>query len=469
MDRIVFGTDGWRGIIAKDFTLANVAKVAHALSRWLGGKFPNPSVVVGYDCRFGGEMFMEAVAKILASKNIRVYISESFVSSPMVSLGVLKLNGSCGVMITASHNPAEYNGIKLKSEHGGPMLEKDIRDIENLISTDYEFDLEMLNWNYLLEQGLIQYINLESIYQKNIIEHFDIERLKDSKLNFGFDAMYGSAQNVFRKLMPGVKLFRCELNPSFLGIPPEPMAKNLHMLEEYIWQKQNMDAAFAVDGDGDRIAFFDEKGIYLDSHHVLLLLIYGLAKYKKISGKIIVSFSTTSKIEDLAKHFGLEVVRVPIGFKSITGIMLEEEIMVGGEESGGMTVGTYMPERDGVWTGLTIWDLMVESGKKLSELVEEVYAITGPFAFERLDLELNKNIRNKLLEKCKNNEFSKFGEFTIEGVETLDGYKYKLGKKEWVMIRASGTEPIIRIYVEAEDSSKVISIINAVVNTINIS
>jgi len=468
MDKISFGTDGWRGIIAKDFTLANVAKVAYALARWLTGKYSNPGAVIGYDCRFGGEMFMEAIAKILASKNIRVYLSENFVSTPMVSLGVLKLKASCGVMITASHNPAEYNGIKLKSEHGGPLLDKDVKDVENLISTDYEFDLEMLNWNYLIEQGLIQYINLESIYLKNISDHFNIDRLRKSALRFGFDAMYGSAQNIFKKLMPEVKMFRCELNPSFLGIPPEPMAKNLHMMEEHIWQNHDLDAAFAVDGDGDRLAFFDEKGTYLDSHHVLLMLIYGLAEYKKMSGKIIVSFSTTSKIEKLAEHFGLEVVRVPVGFKSITGIMLQEDILVGGEESGGMTVGTYMPERDGIWTGLTIWDIMIESGKKLSELINEVYAITGRFSFERLDLELNKNLRNKLLEKCRNREFKEFGEYKIAGEETLDGYKYRLTENEWVMIRASGTEPLIRIYVEAETREKVISIINAVVNTVNI-
>ncbi|MBN1953101.1 MAG: hypothetical protein JW801_17990 [Bacteroidales bacterium] len=468
MDRILFGTDGWRGIIAKDFTMANVAKVAYAIARWLIGKYSNPSVVIGYDCRFGGEMFMEAVAKILASRNIRVFITENYVSTPMVSLAVMKLNASCGVMITASHNAAEYNGIKLKSKEGGPMLDKDVKDIENLISSDYEFDLEMLNWNYLLEQGLIQYINLETIYLKNLHEHFDIKRMQNSGLRFAFDAMYGGTQNVFKKLMPGVKLFRCELNPSFMGIPPEPLAKNLHMLEEHIWKKKDIDAAFAVDGDGDRIAFFDEKGTYLDSHHVLLLLIYGLAKYKGLRGKVVVSFSITSAVERLAKHFGLEVMRVPIGFKFISRIMLEEEILAGGEESGGMTVGTYIPERDGIWTGLTIWDLMVESGKMLSELMNEVYEITGDFAFERLDLELNKNARNKLIEKCKNQGFTAFGDYKITSSGELDGYKYTLGENQWVMIRLSGSEPVIRIYVESSDRESVIAILNAVVNSINV-
>lgn len=469
MDKIKFGTDGWRGIIAKDFTLTNVAKVAYALARWLTGKSPNPTAVLGYDCRFGGEMFMEAVAKILASKNIRVYISENYVTSPMVSLGVLKLKANGGLLITASHNPAEYNGIKLKGEHGGPMLEKDIRDIEDMISSDYEFDLEMLNWNYLVEHGLIQYINLESIYLKNLHDHFDISKIIKSGKQFAFDAMYGSAQNIFRKLIPDIKLFRCEVNPSYMGIPPEPLAKNLHALEEYIWQHHNIDCALAVDGDGDRLALFDEKGNYIDSHHIILLLIHYLAEYKQLTGKVIVSISTSNKVETLCSHYGIEVVRTTIGFREISRIMLNENILVGGEESGGITTGTYLPERDGVWIGLTLWNWLAESKKKLSELLEEVYAITGKFAYERLDLELNKNIRNKVLEKCKNKDFTGFGEFQITATDTLDGYKYQLGDDQWVMIRASGTEPVIRIYAEAGNREKVVAIINAVVNTINIS
>ena len=467
MDKIKFGTDGWRGIIAKDFTLTNVAKVAYALARWLGNKYQNPSAVIGYDCRFGGEMFMEAIAKILASKNVRVYISENFVTSPMVSLGVLKLKTNCGVMITASHNAPEFNGIKLKGDFGGPMLDRDIRDVENLISSDYEFDLEMLNWNYLVEHGLIQYINLEAVYLKNIRDNFDIERLNKSKLRFAFDAMFGSAQNIFKKLLPGVKLFRCEVNPSFLGIPPEPLAKNLHLVEEHIWQYHDIDAAFAVDGDGDRLAFFDENGTYLDSHHVLLLVIYFLAEYKKLTGKVVVSFSTTNKVEILCARYGFEVVRTPIGFKEIAAIMLNDNILAGGEESGGITVGTYLPERDGIWIGLLIWNWLEESGKKLSELMDEVYTLTGSFAYERLDLDLNKNTRNKVLEQCKNHAFTEFGEFIVTSVASIDGYKFQLGDGQWAMIRASGTEPVIRIYAEAENRERVVSIINAVVNRVS--
>jgi phosphomannomutase len=467
MDKIKFGTDGWRGIIAKDFTLANVAKVAYAMARYLTGKYNAPSAVIGYDCRFGGEMFMEAFAKILASKNIRVYISENIVSTPMVSLGVVKLKAQCGVMVTASHNSADYNGIKLKGEHGGPMFDKDVKDIEDLISSDYDFDLEMLNWNYLIEQGLIQYINLESIYLKNIYDNFDTGSIRQSGIRFAFDAMYGSAQNVFKKLLPNTKLFRCEVNPSFMGMAPDPVHKNLHQMEEYIFQNQNVDFALAVDGDGDRIALFDEKGNFIDSHHVFLLLIYYLAEYKKLTGKVVASFSVTSRVENLCAHYGLEVIRTPIGFKEISRIMLHEEILAGGEESGGMTTGTYLPERDGVWIGLTILNWLVESHKKLSELVEEVYAITSPFAYERMDVEFNKNIRNKIIDRCKNNYYTEFGEFLVTKVDQLDGHKYYFGDDQWVLIRASGTEPVLRIYVNAGNRETVSSILRSVIDTLN--
>jgi phosphomannomutase len=466
MDKIKFGTDGWRGIIAKDFTLANVVKVAYAVARYLTGKYSAPIAIVGYDCRFGGEMFMEAIAKVLASKNIRVYISENIVSTPMVSLGVVKLKAHCGVMVTASHNSADYNGIKLKGEHGGPMLDKDVKDVENLISSDYEFDLEMLNWNYLVEQGLIQYINLESIYLKNIYDNFDVDTIRKSGIRFAFDAMYGSAQNVFKKILPDTKLFRCEINPSFMSIPPDPLHKNLHQMEEYIFQNHDIDFALAVDGDGDRIALFDEKGNFIDSHHIFLLLIYYLAEYKKLAGKVVVSFSVTSRVDYLCKHYGLEVIRTPIGFKEISRIMLQESILAGGEESGGMTTGTYLPERDGIWIGLTILNWLVESKKKLSELIEEVYAITGTFAYERMDVEFNKNIRNKILDRCKNKYYTEFGVYPVIKIETLDGYKYYLGDDQWVMIRASGTEPLLRIYAEAGDGEKVSSIIKSVMNTL---
>jgi len=450
MNKIKFGTDGWRAIIAKDFTTDNIIKISLATALWLTRKYRNPSVVIGYDCRFGGEMFMEATAKILASKGIRVFVAERFVTTPMVSLGVVKLKAECGIIITASHNAAEYSGYKLRGEHGGPMFDKDLKDVENLISNDIEIDLELLNWNYLVEQGLINYIDLESIYLKDIRESFNLAEIGNSGLRFGYDAMYGSGQNIITKLLPGTLILHCEVNPSFCGIKPEPVRKNLHELIELVWSRKDVDCSLAVDGDGDRIAMLDKEAAFYDANHLLLLLIHYLAGYKKLTGKVVVSFSTTAKIEKICKHYNLEIIRTRVGFKDASKIMTEEQVLIAGEESGGISFGNSIPERDAIRAGLMIWQWLVESGKSLKELYNEVLSITGHFAFERANLEMNRNSRNKIMEKCSNGDFDHFGRFKVQRFEVFDGFKFFFTDTEWLMIRSSGTEPVIRLYAEAE-------------------
>lgn len=450
MDKIKFGTDGWRAIIAKEFTIDNIVKVSLATALWLTRKYKNPMAVIGYDCRFGGEMFMEATAKILASKGIRVFVAEKFVTTPMVSLGLVKLKAQCGIAITASVNAAEYNGFKLRGDHGGPMFDKDLKDIENLISNEIEIDLELLNWNYLVEQGLITYIDLESIYLKEIRESFNISGIQDSGLKFAFDAMFGSSQNLMRKLLPGVHNLHCEVNPSFKGIRPEPLRKNLHELIELVWHKKDIDCSLAVDGDGDRIAMLDKESGYYDANQLLLLLIHYLAGYKQLTGKVVISFSTTAKIEVICNHYGLESVRTRVGFKEASKLMTEEQILISGEESGGIAIGGNIPERDAIWTGLTIWQWITEQSKSLKDFYNEVLSITGPFAYERANIELNRNARNKIIEKCSNGTYTHFGHFVVERFEVFDGFKFFFNANQWLMIRSSGTEPIIRLYSEAE-------------------
>ncbi len=450
MDKIKFGTDGWRAIIAKDFTIDNVVKISLATALWLTRKFKNPIAVIGYDCRFGGEMFQVATAKILASKGIRVFVSERYVTTPMVSVGVDKLKAQCGIIITASHNSAEYNGFKLRGDHGGPMFDKDLKDVENLISNEIEIDLELLNWNYLLEQGLINYIDLESIYLKEIRDSFNIPLIAGSGLKFAFDAMYGSSQNFIHKILPATHALHCEVNPTFKGIRPEPLRKNLHELIEMVWHKKDIDCSMALDGDGDRIAMLDKEAGYYDANQLLLMLIHCLAGYKQLTGKVLVSFSSTAKIEKLCKHYGLEVIRTHVGFKEASKIMTEEQVLIAGEESGGIAIGGSVPERDAIKAGLTIWQWLAESGKSFKELYEEVLSITGPFAFERGNIELNRNARNKVIEKCSNGSFDRFGRFSVERFEVFDGFKFFFSENEWLMIRSSGTEPVIRLYAEAE-------------------
>ncbi len=261
--------------------------------------------------------------------------------------------------------------------------------------------------------------------------------------------MYGSGQNVFKKLIPGIRLFHCELNPTFKGIPPDPQHKNLHELAEYIWKSKKIDSGMAVDGDADRVALYDKEGNYIDAHHIILLLIHYLAGYKKLKGNVIAGFSCTGKIEKLCKYYELNVKRVRVGFKDIAHLMKSEEILLFGEESGDITIGSHIPESDGIWAGLLIWQLMIETGKSLKKLINEVYEITGKFAVDKVDLNVNKNDRIKILEKCQTGYFTSFGKYDVVKTENLDGYKFFFNDNEWLMIRMSDTEPVLRIYAEA--------------------
>ncbi|MBI5219714.1 MAG: phosphoglucomutase/phosphomannomutase family protein [Bacteroidia bacterium] len=449
MVKIKFGTDGWRAVIAKEFTVDNVARVSLATAAWLLKNYKSPSAVLGHDCRFQGKLFTETVAKVFASKGIKVYLPEGFVSTPAVSLSALKLKADIGVVITASHNPPDYSGYKLKGSHGGPLAEEYLREVEKLIPDIGEIDLDSIKLPDFINKGMVEMVDLEKMYIDHVLANFDIEKIRKSKFRFAFDAMFGSGQNVMRTLFPDIDLLHCEHNPTFKWIPPEPLHKNLQEFSKHIKGAGNIDCGLAIDGDADRIALYDRNGNYMDSHHIILILIHCLSKYKKMTGKVVTGFSSTVKVEKLCRHYGLEVQRVRIGFKDICRIMLKEDVLVGGEESGGIAIKTHIPERDGIWMGLTIWQFMVETGKTLNELISEVYAITGSFAFERSDLKINESLKQAIIAKCEKKEYTGFGKYKVEKYDYFDGYKFFFNENEWVMIRPSGTEPVLRTYAEA--------------------
>ena len=274
MDKIKFGTDGWRAIIAQDFTVENVARVAEASAKWLLKQTASPSVVLGHDCRFAGELFAETVAKVLTESNIKVYLAKDFVSTPMISLGALQKNANLGIIITASHNPPSYNGFKLKGSYGGPLLPDKIEEIENLIPEIPSQNFKTVDLKSKEKSGLLEYIDLETIYCNHVGENFDLELIRNSGLELGYDAMYGSGQNVIRRLLPDATFMHCDYNPSFDGQSPEPIYKNLIPFSEMIKTAENIDCGLATDGDADRIGLFDNEGDFIDSHHIILLLIH---------------------------------------------------------------------------------------------------------------------------------------------------------------------------------------------------
>lgn len=466
MTKIKFGTDGWRAIIAEDFTVENVARVTEGVAKWLHQNFSEPCVVVGFDCRFGGRLFTQTIAKVLVHNGIRVIMDKQFVSTPMVSLATLKNKANLGIIITASHNPPEYNGYKLKGSYGGPLLPDKIGEIEALIPDKLNIQLAAVSLEDAEKSGLLKYQNFEDIYYKHVIANFDLEAIEQSGLKFAYDSMYGAGQNIMYRLFPYIIHLHKQYNPGFNGQAPEPILRNLQEFQKFIQQHGRINCGLCTDGDADRIGLFDSKGNFIDSHHIILLLIKYLVEVKKYRGKIIIATSTTPRVQKLAKHLGLEVITVPIGFKHIAGYMISDDVLLGGEESGGIAIKGHIPERDGIWMGLTIWEYMAKSKKTLEELINDVYKITGKFAYYRYDLHIKDDLKQRIMNNCKAGKYKEFGIYRVQGVDTLDGYKYYLDNEQWVMLRASGTEPLLRIYAESNSYENVIKLLDTVRNLV---
>jgi phosphomannomutase len=449
MSTIKFGTDGWRAIIAKDYTVENVARISYATAQWVKNNFDNPSIVIGHDCRFGGELFTNTSVKVFISQGIKVYMSKGFISTPMISLATKNLNASVGVVITASHNPPSYNGYKLKGNYGGPLTSDKIQEVEDLIPNENKVNLDSIDISNSINKGIVEIVDFEQMYIDAVDEAFDLEAIQKSGLHFAYDAMYGSGQNVLKRLLPKMTFLHCDYNPSFMGQAPEPIAKNLNEFSELIQKDGTIAAGLATDGDADRIGLFNSKGEFIDSHHIILLLLNYLHKHKNMNGKVVVAASTTPRVTNLAEQWGLEHDTVQIGFKHIAQQMITEDVLIGGEESGGIAIKGHIPERDGIWMGLVIFEYMAKTGKSLEQLIKEVYALVGEFKYWRDDLHISEDLKKEIIENCKNGSYSKFGGYQVESTDTTDGYKYFFNEGQWLMIRPSGTEPVLRCYAES--------------------
>jgi phosphomannomutase len=456
---IHFGTDGWRAIIGRDFTEDNVMRVAYATAHYMKEKGMK-SVIIGHDFRFGGRMFAEAAARVCAERGLTVYCDNGFASTPMVSLGCVTYQADMGIIITASHNPPSYNGFKLKSHLGGPALPDVITAIEERIPD--VLPEEPASFHSYVKADRIQPVDLQKTYLDHVHAHFDMKYIHASGLHIAYDAMYGAGQRVMRALFPGAVLLHCDNNPGFGGRAPEPILRNLPELQRLLEDDHALTLGIATDGDADRIGLFDENGTFVDSHHMLLLLLRYMVEYRKERGRVTISFSVTDKMKKLADHYGLPVDVTKIGFKYIAEIMAQEDVVVGGEESGGLAIKGHIPERDGIWIGLTLLDYMARTGKKLSTLIREVYDIVGSFAFDRNDLHLTELQKQEILHNCASGSYKHFGPYTVTQVEDTDGYRFHLGPDHWVMLRASGTEPLLRVYAQAPDMGGVKKILDAV-------
>lgn len=460
---IQFGTDGWRAVIARDFTFANLSRVTAAFAQWALAQTDAPKVLIGHDARFLGQQFAEQVAIQLAQAGVKVFLAPGVVSTPMVSLATLQRQCTAGIVLTASHNPPEYNGFKVKAAYGGPASPNIIADIEGRIP---EHPVAVTgSFEALIDAKQIEYYDAEALYINHVKQAFDWGKIRESGIRFGYDAMYGAGMHAVRRLFPHATLLHATPNPGFDGQAPEPIERNLAEFQALI-RESGIQFGLATDGDADRIGLFDETGAFVDSHTLMLLLIHYLHKYKGQGGKVVTTFSATGKIGTLCEAYGLPIQITKIGFKYIGEIMVNEDVLVGGEESGGIAVKGHIPERDGIYIGLVLLEFMAHAGKSLTELVQEVIDVVGPFAMDRNDLHVPNAQKHRIMEAAHAGEITAFGDYTVQSTESLDGVKFHLGADRWVMLRPSGTEPVLRVYGQAEDRAAVQALLAQAVGTV---
>jgi len=461
MSKIKFGTDGWRGVIADDFTYDNVRRVAAAIAAYVR-KHEDPSrgVVVGYDTRFSSDQVARVAAEVLSSAAIPVKLTNDYTPTPAISLAVKQLGAAGGVVITSSHNPWNWNGVKFKAKFGGSATPQIIRQIEEQLDAGTRVNGT---------KAAIEEVDLKPSYVEALCRFADLEQIRKAKLKFAVDSMYGSGRGVLSKIFRdhGVEhlAIRQELNPLFPGINPEPIEPNLAMLQQTV-VREGCQAGLANDGDADRIGAVAEDGSFVDSHKIFAVLLRWLLERKRWPGEVVRAFNTTRMIDRIATKYGRRFHECPIGFKYIADLMMEREIVIGGEESGGIGYSRYLPERDGILNALLLANVMAEEGKPLGQLVADLQREYGPHYYARLDLHISDEVKGHAIERAQAKGTRALGSFSILKKEGLDGVKLFLdaptegkGAEAWVLLRASGTEPLLRVYAEAASPELVTEIL----------
>lgn len=462
MAHIKFGTDGWRGVIADDFTFANVQKVALATGLYFKRhpKVKN-GIVIGYDARFLSKEFAHASAQVIASVGVKVLLSEKISPTQTVSLGVVKKKAAGGVVITASHNPAKYNGFKIKGDFGGPAHPEMIAEVEKELAPLQDVELLPVTikpFDELVKSKLIQFVDLTKIYVDDLQSKIEFDLIKTVRVKIMHDAMHGAGMGIPELLLPKIGTIRSDYNPSFGSTNPEPLPQNVEELAfEVRSGKYHM--GFATDGDADRVGAVDEKGNFVDSHRIFAILLKYLVERKHVRGAVAKSLSVSELIPKMCDKYNIRLYETPVGFKYLCKLMTEKEIIIAGEESGGIAVKGHLPERDGIYIGFLLAEVMAVRRKKLSELVKELFDEFGEHHFGRIDQHLSQSEKEKVM-KFFTSKPKKVGSFEITKYDMTDGVKLYT-KNGWMLIRASGTEPLIRFYAEADSPKKVQQMLKA--------
>lgn len=449
---IRFGTDGWRAVIADGYTFTNLERVAQATADWLHADYgESPSVVLGHDTRFLSRTFAKHAARVLAAAGVQVTLSQTFVSTPAVSWATEAMENDAGIVITASHNPPEYNGYKIKADFGGPAPPEMVAAVEEAIHHVAPRSEPLPSFDDLLERSAVQIADVRTAYLAALRARLDIEAIETAGLRVAHDAMFGAGQGLVTALLgeDNVVPVHHDQNPGFHGTPPEPIVDHLQELSQTVLQ-ENCAAGIANDGDADRIGMVDETGDYVSSHRLLALLTKYLHEERGLSGTIVKTFSTTHMLDAMADRYGLPLETMPIGFKHIAPKIADGGVLVGGEESGGIAATGHIPERDGIYIGLLIVEMMVKRGMALSELVDELLEDFGPHYTYRDDLRISEEAKRAALARLEDEGgLDTIAGESVTGMQTLDGFKH-ITKTGWLLVRPSGTEPVLRVYSEAE-------------------
>lgn len=455
---IKFGTDGWRGQIAEDYTFANVRRCAqgfadYVLAHYDGGE----SIVVGYDKRFHSENFAAAVAEVLAANGLKVYLTDGATPTPVIAYSIVNKGAVGGVNITASHNPATDNGFKVRNEFGGAIAPEGLKEIEGRIP-DSEEKVRRVRLDDAISDGRIVRFDPTPAYIEQIHSLIDLQPIKDAGLKVMVDPMWGNGAGWFQNLLGGGKTQILEIhsqrNPLFPEMSrPEPIPPNVNAGLAAAYE-QGADALIITDGDADRVGVGDENGQFIDQLRVYALLAYYLLEVRGERGPIVKTLSTTNMLNKLGKLYNVPVYDVGVGFKYVAPKMLETHAMIGGEESGGYAFHGHVPERDGILAGLYILDMMIKLDKKPSELLDLLFSKIGAHYYDRIDtrFEGDRQSREKMILSASPKAI---GGLEVTGLETTDGFKFGLEDGGWLLIRFSGTEPIIRVYTETTHKDRV--------------
>ena len=471
---IKFGTDGWRGIIAEDFTFDNVRICAQAVAEYLRQSgLDKRSLVIGYDTRFASEDFAAAAAEVITGNNIKVHLCLKPAPTPVVSFTVPATNSAGAIVITASHNPGSWNGFKYKSQDGASAPDEIISQIEGNVASLIETlspkeirqgrGVKRLTLDKALKKELVDYLDPSPAYFDHLSHFVDVEELRRQKLNVIVDPMYGAGIGYFKAALQNGNLkiteINAERNPSFPQIQPDPIAKNLTKLSRLVVE-QRADVGLATDGDADRIGIIDERGQFLTHHQVFALLCLYLLEVCGERGAMVRALASTTMISRLGDIFDVAVYETPVGFKYVAHLMMEKNAIIGGEESGGYGFRGHVPEKDAILAGLYFLDFMVKTGKTPSQLLDYLYSKVGPHYYDRRDFHISSAKRQAILGRLNSTSPDTIAGSKVTKVDTTDGFRFFLDDASWLLIRFSGTEPLVRIYSESESLERVEVLLN---------